>query len=129
MVLLEDEKIAFFHIPKCGGTSISLALEEVARWNDRFIGGTVTGEFLNKTWAINFHIRKHSTPVEFLNAVGELVYERYKKFIVVRHPISRFMSAYNFMRLHAEAKTEWIMPSVETYGFLRYRNIDDFVFF
>ena len=127
MVILEDEKIVFVHIPKCGGTSASVAFDEVARWNDIFVGGTEVGEFLNKGWAVRFRLRKHSAPDELRQALGIGAYTSYTKFVLVRNPITRFLSAYNFMLRHMKARSEWMMPSVKAYGLHKLKDINDFI--
>ena len=128
MVILEDEKVVFVHIPKCGGTSVSACLDGVARWNDIFVGGTELGEYLNRSWAVRFHLRKHSTPAELRASLGNSNYEGYKKFILVRNPIDRFLSAYNFMLRHIDLGTEWIMPGVRAFGLANVRGFDEFIF-
>ena len=128
MVILEDEKTIFVHIPKCGGTSVTASLDEVARWNDIFVGGTDVGEYLNRTWGIRFKIRKHSTPDEIRLGLGKLRYQEYKKFILVRNPVDRFLSAYNFMLRHIAQRSEWIMPAAAAYGLDRFTDFEDFLF-
>ena len=44
MVISNSRQYIFFHIPKCGGTTITHILSEGLRWNDVVIGGTETGE-------------------------------------------------------------------------------------
>ncbi|NEN90268.1 MAG: hypothetical protein F6K48_15660 [Okeania sp. SIO3H1] len=46
MIISENDKFIFIHIPKNGGTSVALSLEERLKYNDIVIGGTKYGDKL-----------------------------------------------------------------------------------
>jgi hypothetical protein len=121
MIILYDEKIIFIHIPKCGGTSISHSLDFDARWNDLFIGGTEYGESDEiLIWSRRYGLRKHSTASEIKKALGDDAYQAFMKIAVVRNPIDRFVSAYNFLLYKISSKIIWAKPDIERYGLQKY---------
>lgn len=78
---LLDQNAYFLHIPKCGGTSVRDALIF-----EHYNAETPKLDYLN------FH--NHSKAQDLISAVD--IYT--SKFILsVRHPIGRFLSAYNFL--------------------------------
>jgi hypothetical protein len=88
-------KILFLHIPKTAGTSLSRGLERlasprltVAHWTE------LQGYFPNKGLApyrlITGHLYAHQT--------DRPSFDRYLKITVLRDPLERFISAYNFAR-------------------------------
>lgn len=127
MIIFQDEKIIFIHIPKCGGTSISFSLECVARWNDLFIGGTEFGEYIQKTWAVRHGLKKHGTATEVKSIIGNDLYGSYIKFVTVRDPFSRFISAFNFLMSNVNSGRDWILPFKEYYKIDFDLNINEFL--
>jgi hypothetical protein len=90
----------FVHIPKCGGTSVSMALSCLTQFNDVEIGGTPLGQTIEKAYRTRFGIGKHSTAIEIRNVVGQSLWARYYTFGVVRNPYRRAISAYTFLKTH-----------------------------
>lgn len=115
MIIFNDEKKIYVHIPKNGGTSITKLLEPYLKWNDILLGGTAVGELFQDVWAPRFGLYKHSAPYEIKDVIGELVYGDYTKFITTRHPLSRFKSAYSFLKTAALNEAKWYLNSKE-YG-------------
>lgn len=82
MVISDDYKLVFLHIPKTGGSSIYRALEKAVgarRQNETHTEIVRAKEFLGKKW------------------------ERYFKFSFVRNPWDRIVSAYEYNRQHKQA--------------------------
>jgi hypothetical protein len=113
MVISNSRQYIFFHIPKCGGTTMSRVLAHDVRWNDIVIGGTPTGEALHGPWRKQFGAGKHAMPPEVRRVVGEDIYQRYFKFVVVRDPIDRFISACQFVKYHIDAASPWILQGID----------------
>lgn len=113
MVISSSKRFIFVHIPKCGGTSITKLLDAELEWNDIVLGGTKIGEAFKDLWAPRFGLDKHSLPSEIKKVIGEDAYQTYKKFVVVRDPVSRFLSAFNFVRTLIDTKADWFLSSLE----------------
>jgi hypothetical protein len=97
----------FVHIPKCGGTSVSIALSRLAQFNDIELGGTPYGQTIDRPYRSRFGIHKHSTAAEIRNVVGRslwgryyTLWGRYYTFGLVRNPYRRAISAYTFLKTH-----------------------------
>jgi hypothetical protein len=88
----------FVHIPKCGGTSISMALSGLSQFNDIELGGTAYGQAINRAYHKRFGIGKHSSANDIRNVVGRSVWVRYYSFALVRNPYQRAISTYCFLK-------------------------------
>jgi hypothetical protein len=113
MIIFHKKKIIYFHAPKSGGTSVSKYLDRHVTWSDIVIGGTERGEAYQNLWSSRFGIYKHSTPIELINVIGAEEYQSFRKFVVVRNPVSRFKSAYNFLRSEGVRSSEWFKRTDE----------------
>jgi hypothetical protein len=113
MVISNSRQYIFFHIPKCGGTTITHTLSEGLRWNDVVIGGTETGEARQGSFRARYGLGKHSLPAEVKAVVGRPLPEQYFKFAFVRDPVCRFVSAAQFIKHHVAAKSGWIAGALE----------------
>jgi hypothetical protein len=97
MIISESQKYIFIHIPKTGGTSISISLEEDLKYNDIVLGGTKYGEKLQRIYKKKFGLHKHSTAYKVKEVVGDVTWDNYFKFSTVRHPITRIISIYSYL--------------------------------
>jgi hypothetical protein len=88
----------FVHIPKCGGTSISMALSGLSQFNDIELGGTVYGQAIDRAYQARFGIGKHSTANQIRNVIGHPLWVRYYSFALVRNPYQRVISTYRFLK-------------------------------
>ena len=91
-------KFIFIHIPKNGGTSIMKILSSYSTPIDVEIGGTQIGELLQPSYVERYGISKHSTALKLKEVLGDDIWQSYFTFAVVRHPFTRFVSAFNFLR-------------------------------
>lgn len=87
----------FIHIPKTGGTSLGRALFQSGR----------TGHF-------EWFLYRFEEPEKF---------ERYFKFAFVRHPLDRFLSAYNYLILGGKNSVDAALGE----DILRYGDINQFI--
>lgn len=92
----------FVHIPKCGGTTVSHALEPLCSYRDIQLGGTPFGEQMHRAFQPRYGIGKHSFAVELRRAVGLETWTRYTTFSVVRDPVERTVSTYRYLKQHEE---------------------------
>jgi hypothetical protein len=109
MIISNSKNYIFFHPPKSGGTSVTKYLSNEAMWNDIIIGGTEEGEFFQKFYSSKYKIFKHTSPQELINVIGLKKYRGYYKFVVVRNPVERFISTYNFIKDLYDKKVEWFL--------------------
>ncbi|NET79639.1 MULTISPECIES: sulfotransferase family 2 domain-containing protein [Okeania] len=96
MIISENDKFIFIHIPKNGGTSVALSLEEHLKYNDIVIGGTKYGEKLLQIYQKQFGVSKHSLGIEIQDLVGKEKWEQFFTFGVVRNPYRRIVSIYTY---------------------------------
>ena len=105
---------AFVHVPKAGGTSMSAALAPLCTWRDLQLGGTEFGEQLHRAYGPAFGLRKHSFATELRNVVGHSDWQRLTSFALVRHPVARVVSTYQYLSLYPE--TYAFMKDVKTFA-------------
>ncbi len=97
MIISFSRRFTFIHIHKAGGTSLETALEPFLAWRDIILGSTHFGELLNKSYAKRFKLSKHSGVREILRTCGRGVVEKHFLFALVRDPVDRACSLYNFI--------------------------------
>jgi len=105
MIINHSLRLIFLHVPKTAGTSVSNWLTEYTGWNDIELGGTHYGEQMQEIYGRRFKLHKHSPAGQVRQVVGGELWRRYFKFAIVRHPMDRLVSAYQFYQ-------EWDHPGV-----------------
>lgn len=101
MIISPSRKYIFVHIPKTGGTALSLALEARAKADDILIGDTpkaVKRRARVKKLAGDRRLGKHATlaDIDGMPEVGAL--EGYFIVTLVRNPWDRMVSYYHWLR-------------------------------
>jgi hypothetical protein len=96
MIISHSRQFTFVHIHKTGGTSMEQALDPYLAWNDLILGGSVFGERVQEPYAKKFRLNKHSTVADIETICGSRYVDEYYLFSLVRHPVSRLCSLYNF---------------------------------
>lgn len=109
MIISNSKKYIFVHLTKCGGTSVTHALEEKIIWNDIICGRTNFGRSMKAAWGERWGIGTHASAQEIANLVGEEVWSEYFIFSFVRHPFKRVLSRYS-----------WTEEQVQKLGWRRY---------
>jgi hypothetical protein len=97
MIISNSRRFIFIHIHKTGGTSIERALDAHLAWNDIILGGSVYGERIQGPYSKRFGLNKHGTLVDVERVCGSAQIEDYFTFALVRNPLSRMCSMYNFV--------------------------------
>lgn len=98
MIINNSKKYIFVHISKNAGTSITIALERLCKWNDIVLGSTSFGEGIEPFYRQKFNLHKHSTSKEIIDQIGAHEWKSFFSFAFVRHPYERAVSTYTFFR-------------------------------
>jgi hypothetical protein len=99
VIINQSLGFVFIHIPKAAGTSITKFLSRLNGPLDLELGGTHFGEEITPAYTRRFGIGKHSTLPEVADLIGGITWPTQPfLFTIVRHPIDRFISAYDFLR-------------------------------
>ena len=96
MIISNNKKYIFIHIPKCAGMSLTRALAPFCEWNDLVLGSTEFGTEIQSAYNKKFGLEKHSPVRDVVRVVGEEIWSEYFTFTVVRNPFSRIVSWYTF---------------------------------
>lgn len=97
MIISNSRKFIFVHVHKTAGSALKLAVEPHLSWNDIVLGGTPYGESLAPAYEKAHGLHKHSTITEIAKVVGEEVMADYHSFALVREPVARIVSLYNYV--------------------------------
>lgn len=73
---------------------------------DLELGATEYGEKLHAIMGPRFGIWKHSYAHEIKACIGQQIWKRYFSFALVRNPISRTVSTFKYLKMHAHAYPE-----------------------
>ena len=74
-------------------------LEPHLDWRDIILGSSIYGEKINDAYSRRFKLDKHSSVADVEGICGREVVEGYYLFALVRHPVDRICSLYNFISL------------------------------
>jgi hypothetical protein len=97
MILSNSRGFTFIHIHKAGGTSVEKAIEPFLGWQDIILGSSVYGEKINDAYRVRFKLDKHSSVADVEMVCGRKYVEDFYLFSLVRHPVGRMCSLYNFV--------------------------------
>lgn len=102
MILSRGRRYIFIHIPKTGGTALTLALEARAMKDDILIGDTPKAQARKGRLAgavSGARLRKHSTMAEIGALASAPEIETFFKLTIVRNPWDRLVSYYHWLRV------------------------------
>ena len=99
MIISNSRKFIFAHLHKCAGTSLTEALRPYLTSDDLVLGGSESGESFGseELQHLSTRLAKHSTASKIYQAVGDRIWNSYFTFGIVRHPLDRLVSLYEFL--------------------------------
>ncbi|MCK0149587.1 sulfotransferase family protein [Marivita sp. S6314] len=123
MIISPGRNFIFVHIPKTGGSSMALALEERAHKDDILIGDTPKAKRRKgrlDTLRPKGRLWKHSTLADIDGIVSSEVLAQMFIFTLVRNPWDRMVSYYHWLRdQHFEHAAVSLAKSKSFEGFVR----------
>ena len=106
MIISRGRRFIFVHIPKTGGTALSLALEARAQKADILIGDTPKARARKRRLAgvkTAGRLWKHSTLADIAGLVNDTEMASFFTLTLVRNPWDRMVSYYHWLRVQGFA--------------------------
>ena len=101
MIISRTRRFIFVHVPKTGGTALSLALEAKAPKDNILIGDTPKARARAARWKgvkTAGRVWKHSTLADVLGLVSKQEMMEFQTVTLVRNPWDRAVSYYHWLR-------------------------------
>ena len=101
MIISRKRRYIFVHIPKTGGTALTLALEARAAADDLIIGDTpkaVARRAKLRSLGLPQKLGKHATLADLDGVIGPDEWDGFFCFTLVRNPWDRLISYYHWLR-------------------------------
>lgn len=121
MIINNQYRFVFLHVPKTAGTTVSTALARFTGPADLDLAGTADPKIdydppifcqkINEIWQDAFTMGKHSRLMRVRKRLGPRIWESYFKFAFVRNPYARTFSGFRFARQQAQ------VPDIARMGF------------
>jgi hypothetical protein len=112
MIIVSKLKLAFMHVPKTGGSSITAALMPYL--------GQPNGPTSGNGWQIPHHMQGYDMHSAFFHYKWEKPDDEWRTFAVVREPFDRMHSYYTNNKKPGQSFVEWLKESAES-NVLRHR--------
>lgn len=119
MIISNSQNFIFIHLHKCGGTTVERLYEDHMKWNDIILSGSPFSLQFNKAYGEKFGLTKHSPAEHIRNAIGDQTFRQMTKIALIRHPVGRTVSLYNWITASLRWQAEKHNMTVEAFGRLR----------
>jgi hypothetical protein len=102
MIISRHHGFIFIHIPKTGGTSMEVSLARHLAWDDLILGSTELGFAMNSAYQKRYGLFDHANLADVAAVCGPELTNSSFIFAMVRHPLDRIVSLYNFLHTLVE---------------------------
>lgn len=129
-LLSERHKMAFIHIPKCAGTTVTMALQRYGTqadtkqkdWQSSHdvpgISDAIASNILPDARERVYD--GHARARDFLNALGQKKWEALRSFAITRDPWERLLSTYHFIRRDGNSSISMMMRAMTFVDFIEW---------
>ena len=117
-------KFIFIHVPKNAGTSVRKAIRKHLRTRPQKLRDTLGRPFAS----MSYHHKKyppHFAGHEYQDALGDAVFDSYRRFAVVRNPWDWHVSLYAYMQQDAKHSQHDIVRDMDFGDYVRWRCAED----
>ena len=98
MIISDEHKFIFVHVPKTAGDSVTRALDPYATPLKRTLWKSIRRRLPLKDRVDTIYLRKHDPASRAIARLGRDVWDSYRSFAVVRNPFDHAVSHYEFMK-------------------------------
>lgn len=98
MIISDDPRFIFVHVPKTAGDSVTRALAPYAKPLKRTLWKSLRRRLPLKDRVDTIYLRKHDPASRAIARLGRDVWDSYRSFAVVRNPFDHAVSHYEFMK-------------------------------
>ena len=97
MIISNSRKFIFVHIHKTAGSSVAAGIVPHLAWNDLYLGGSNIVNETDMRYETQYGLHKHSKIDDIVSCCGAELVQQYFSFSIVREPVARALSLYNYI--------------------------------
>lgn len=121
MIISDQHKFIFVHVPKTAGDSVTQALAPYATPLKRTLWKSIRRRLPVKDRVETIYLRKHDPASRAIARLGRAKWDSYKSFAVVRNPFDHAVSHYEFMKQFRIAAVAAKVAAMRFPDYLDYR--------
>jgi Sulfotransferase family len=123
MIISHSRQFIFVHVPKTGGTSITLSFLKQLSKNDIILGCLPPYDNLSHESRKKGGLHKHSKAYEIKNELGD-IYNEYFSFAFVRNPFDLILSQYYWWKT---TNVQWDKAALKVKAFVINATYEQFI--